>query len=297
MKKILILLFALLAVAFAQSPEAINFQTVIRDNMGVPMANQNLSLRLNIRNDSIGPFKTYYIEEFANISTDNYGFINVHIGTGTPDLVQADPFSEIEWGQGTLYLHMEVNTGNGYTNLGYMAFTSVPGALHANLADSVRKVTIAEMDDVNLGGLADGNVLKYNLLKKRWEPGMDGGGLWSANGDKIYYNTDNVGIGTSNPNPSLTLGSTSEMAFATHFNPASQRDLLSLFGTSAFETDNFVGLGYETQIFLNGQNQQVTERVMYHKSQGGHRWYVSENADGGASAVMAINGDGVLSLT
>ncbi|MEZ4685028.1 MAG: hypothetical protein R3B47_02900 [Bacteroidia bacterium] len=263
MKKSLILFLALLAFAFAQSPEKINFQTVVRDNLGVPMANQSLNLRLSVTNGTVAPYKTYYLEEFSGISTDNFGLLHVHIGTGTPDLINYDAFSTINWGEGQFYLHMEVNTGNGYVSLGTMAFVSVPDALHANLADSVKKVTLAELDDVYLNGLADGNVLKFNLANERWEPGVDGSSLWTLTGNNIYYNAGNVGIGTSNPTAGLTLGSSYEMAFGTHFNPAAQRDLLSLFGTSWFETDNFVGLGYESQAYLNNQNQQITEPVLY----------------------------------
>ncbi|MFK7969462.1 MAG: hypothetical protein AB8F95_03795 [Bacteroidia bacterium] len=298
MKKIIILIVGLLGIAslaFAQSPEKINFQTVVRDNAGIPMANQNIDLRLTIASGLVQPYKTRYEEVFTALTTDNFGLINVHIGTGTHNPTHGS-FSGVEWGGGTMYLHIEVNTGNGYVNLGASEMVSVPHAMFSNIADSVSKVTLDQLKDVQLNNLIDGEFLQYNQAQGKWIPGAPSNGLWSVNGNKIYYNADNVGIGTTNPTAGLTLGSSTEFAFATHFNPASNRDLLSLFGTSYFETDNFVGLGYETENFLNGQNQQVSERLMYSKSQGGYRWYINKNANGGSDASMSLSKEGYLGI-
>lgn len=283
-------------MAYAQSPAKINFQTVVRDNMGVALAKQSLSLRLTITNSPTPPYKTYYQEVHSGLSTDNFGLLNVHIGTGTPDLLNYSPFNTVNWPEGGFFLVTEVNTGNGYVTLGASQFVSVPNAFHSNTADSVLEVTLQELKDVDIDNPNDGEVLAYNQSKGKWEPKVSLGNIWNLNGSKVYYSADNVGIGTSNPLVGLTLGSSKEFAFATSFNPPTQRDLLSLYGTSNFEQDDFVGFGYETRSFLNAQNQLVKERVLYHKSDGGHRWYVNHNADAGASAVMNLDGESVLTL-
>lgn len=299
MNKSLILIVALLSygwLAYAQSPQKINFQTVVRDNMAVPLANQTLDLRLSVTNGHTQPYKTYYQEVFSGTTTDNFGLLHAHVGTGTPDLINYGAFNEIVWGQSGLYLIVEIDTGNGYVNLGGSEFVSVPHTFYSDIADSVNKVTLVQLQDVDVDNANDGEVLKFNQALGKWVSEIDGGSPWSLNGNKLYYSTDNVGIGTSNPGAGLTLGSTKELAFATHINPASQRDLISLFGTSDFEQSDFAGFGYETDSYRNAQGQILEKQVVYTKAEGGHRWYVNTNANGGSASVMELDEDGLLNL-
>ena len=332
MKKIIIITIALLglaSLALAQSPEKINFQTVIRDNGGIPMANQSLDIRFSIAYGLKQPYKTAYQEIFKGLTTDDFGVLHVHIGTGTPDLNNYGPFSDIAWGQLPIFLHIEIDLGKGYLSLGATEMVSVPHAMFSDLADSVAKVRMSQLDDVNLKGVSDekilkynqklgkwfpgtvrmreledvnikgikdGEILKYNQNSGKWFPGVDGTSLWSANGNKIYYTTGNVGIGTSNPIVGLTLGTSSVLAFEGDYYGPLQRDLLSLFGTYAFESDSFVGFGYETKKRLNVQNQQVYDRILYNKSQGGYNWYIGEKANGGGNASMVLSRAGYLGI-
>jgi hypothetical protein len=67
------------------------------------------------------------------VPTDDVGQVNLTIGTGTPTTV---PFSSINWGSGTYYLGIELNTGAGYVAMGTTQLLSVPYALYANTSGS-----------------------------------------------------------------------------------------------------------------------------------------------------------------
>jgi hypothetical protein len=65
--------------------------------------------------------------------TDDLGQVNLVIGTGTPSI---GTFSSINWGNGTYYLGIELNTGSGYIAMGTTQLLSVPYALYANSSGS-----------------------------------------------------------------------------------------------------------------------------------------------------------------
>ena len=67
-------------------------------------------------------------------------------------------------------------------------------------------VPINDLSDVDTTTTAptDGQTLVWDSTLSNWVPGA-GIGLWVQNANKIYYNTDNVGIGTNNPGAPLHI--------------------------------------------------------------------------------------------
>lgn len=123
----------LTANSFAQiptvPPQAFNYQAVLRDNMGNPMPNQNVSLKFSIIDTVFG---LKYIETHDTV-TNQFGLITVEIGRGTP-LFGA--FDSIFWGHHDHYLKTEIDTtGSGsYTTMGISQLISVPYAMYAQYA-------------------------------------------------------------------------------------------------------------------------------------------------------------------
>jgi len=144
MKRIyLTLLVAIFATAgiFAQAPQGINYQTVIRDGDGNILADTELSLQMNVR--SAAPDGEIGYSETHNVSTNAFGLVNLVIGNGSP---QTGTFSEINWGGGDKYLEtaIDLNGGSDFTVMGVTQFLSVPYAHYAS--NGVQSMSLVERD-------------------------------------------------------------------------------------------------------------------------------------------------------
>ncbi|MCD4681361.1 MAG: fibrobacter succinogenes major paralogous domain-containing protein, partial [Bacteroidales bacterium] len=125
------LLIALIATAniFAQSPQAVNYQAVVRDTNGAVISMQNISLRISILSSNIaGPI---VFAETHNTTTNSLGLVNIAIGTGQ---VESGNFSTISWGSSSYFLKTEadVTGGTNYMLMGISQLLSVPYALHSS---------------------------------------------------------------------------------------------------------------------------------------------------------------------
>lgn len=132
MKK-LVLISCLFFVSFiyAQAPQGINYQAVIRNPNGSTINNSTVGLRLNIlQNNATG--NSVYSEKHTPL-TSNIGLVNVVIGQGT---VISGAFSSIDWSQGPYFIEIGVDLtgGSNFSILGTQQLMSVPYALYAETA-------------------------------------------------------------------------------------------------------------------------------------------------------------------
>ncbi len=134
MKKLIYL--SLILVLFsqgilAQAPEKFNYQAVIRDNTGELLINQDISLQISIlEGSSTG---TPIFVEMHAVATNDYGIVNIKIGSVSGDL------SSLSWESGDKFLKIEIDESGGstYTELGVVQLLSVPYALYANSASNL----------------------------------------------------------------------------------------------------------------------------------------------------------------
>ncbi len=145
MKK-LILSIAAIAVfslsSFAQTPEGFKYQAVVRDAGNIILTNQSVGFQLTILQTS--PDGTVvYTETFA-ATTNDYGLVNLEIGTGTT----TDDFSMIDWSAGPYFIETAIdNTGGmAYSVMGTSQLMSVPYALYALNAENVANDMIDDAD-------------------------------------------------------------------------------------------------------------------------------------------------------
>ena len=132
MKKLFILLvLAITVIVSAQAPQGFNYQATVRNSTGALVINQNVLFKFNIMLNSQTSLPVY--SETHQAPTDDLGQVNLTVGQGTPSI---GTFSTINWGSGTYYLGIELNTGSGYVAMGTTQLLSVPYALHANTATS-----------------------------------------------------------------------------------------------------------------------------------------------------------------
>ena len=146
-----------MAGSHAQSPQAINFQAVARDNAGNILVNQPISIRLSILSGSITGTAAY-VETHSKI-TDNYGMFALQIGMGT---MQSGTFITINWVANSYFLKVEIDPAGGsdYIVAGRSQFVSVPYALHATTADNGFSGNYNDLSNRPL--LFDGNFSSLN---------------------------------------------------------------------------------------------------------------------------------------
>jgi len=143
MKKCLFILsFLWLSMfAFSQAPSGINYQTVIRDGDGQPLAITGLTLKMTIRSGAPDG-GAVYVETHAVVS-NAFGLVNLVIGQGTP---QFTDFSAIRWGNAAHYLETAIDLAGGgqFTILGVTQFVNVPYALYSGQSGGILNMTDQE---------------------------------------------------------------------------------------------------------------------------------------------------------
>ena len=136
MKKLLLitLFIASMTSGFAQAPQQINYQGVARNTVGAVIANQNITLRLSIREDS--PIGVVLYKETRLLKTNSVGLFSTSIGS-TGALNVFGSFIDVNWGDGhSKYLQVEIDpTGNhSFIDMGTSQLLSVPFAFYAEKA-------------------------------------------------------------------------------------------------------------------------------------------------------------------
>ena len=163
MKKLftLFVIIALTISVFAQVPEKMSYQAVVRNASGELVQNSPIGIRISIlQYFESGP--AVYTETHTTSSNVN-GLISIEIGSGT--WVNGN-FSTIDWTQGNYYIKIETDVAGGtnYTISGTSQILSVPYALHAMNADTAD--TYLESDPVftlhPAFGISSGNITNWS---------------------------------------------------------------------------------------------------------------------------------------
>jgi len=183
MKKLpTIVLFSFLSVSLlSQIPQSFKYQAVVRDAAGEVLQNQAVGIQISIHDETAGG--TIIYQETFTATTNDFGLVNLEIGTGTPSI---GSFSTIPWRTNSKFLEVAVDLAGGstYVSMGTSQLLSGPYALHSETSD----------DD----------------------------GDWTVSGNNLYTSHGgNVGIGTSNPVAKLDVAGNVKMGqvFEMQFDP------------------------------------------------------------------------------
>jgi hypothetical protein len=130
MKRIITLYSLILFAAcqFAQSPDKLSYQALVRNANGELMKNSNAGFRIQIlQSTEFGA--AVYVETHAAATNEN-GLVTLEIGAGT---VVAGTFNAIDWSDGPYFIKTEIDPAGGtnYTITGTSQLLSVPYALYA----------------------------------------------------------------------------------------------------------------------------------------------------------------------
>jgi hypothetical protein len=136
MRKLYTLLTAIIITssAFAQAPEKMSYQAVVRDGSDALVSSTSVGMQISIlQGTSSGT--AIYVETQTPMSNAN-GLVSIEIGGGT--LVSGD-FTTIDWANGPYFVKTETDPLGGatYTITGTSQLLSVPYALHAKTAESI----------------------------------------------------------------------------------------------------------------------------------------------------------------
>ncbi|NLA24582.1 MAG: hypothetical protein GX879_06410, partial [Bacteroidales bacterium] len=193
MKKIigLIIVLLILGQVFAQAPQALKYQAVVRNLDGSPIVNKALFVRFNIH--EAAPNGNIIYQELHASNTNEFGMLNLDLGTGNTGY----NFADINWGNGqSKWVSIDIDTtgGSNFFNLGVTQLLSVPYAFYAE----------------NAGNSSSSQ------------------SFWQEQGSGIFYNQGNVAIGTNSPDASAALDINSTNAgFLPPRMSTAQRDLIS----------------------------------------------------------------------
>jgi hypothetical protein len=123
----------LTASVFAQSPEKMSYQAVIRNTIDELVASSPVGMQISILQGSVEG-EAVYVETQAATTNAN-GLVTIEIGGGTPVI---GTFAEINWSAGPYFIKTETDPTGGttYTITGTSRLLSVPYALYAKTASS-----------------------------------------------------------------------------------------------------------------------------------------------------------------
>jgi hypothetical protein len=146
MKSTILILFAFVFTlsSFAQVPQKFNYQAVVRNNTGVIITNQNISVKAEILDSNIN--SVLYSETHA-VTTNAQGLFSLQVGSG---IVKSGLFVNIDWSAGNRYIRTSVDLtgGTNYQLMGTSQLLSVPYALYSK--EVTVKVSVSG-DTVQIG--------------------------------------------------------------------------------------------------------------------------------------------------
>jgi hypothetical protein len=167
MKRLYILLTAMLLISFswAQAPQKMSYQAVVRDAANALIINQEIGIQISLLQGSVSG-DAVYVETQAPTTNDN-GLFSIEIGAGA---LVSGSMTTIDWSKGPYFIHTETDPtgGTNYTITGTSELLSVPYALHAATAEKLTK-DITETDPLFSSSVASkitaADTVKWNFTE------------------------------------------------------------------------------------------------------------------------------------
>jgi hypothetical protein len=153
---------------FAQAPQKMTYQAVIRNVSNNLVVNAPVKMKISILQGSASGTAVY--SELHNPTTNANGLVSIEIGSGTSPV---GAIGSINWGNGTYFLKTETDPTNGtnYSIVGTSQLLSVPYALQANCVSSsllgdtllvgCKKYLIPGIKDLNAPSTINNGLVAY----------------------------------------------------------------------------------------------------------------------------------------
>ena len=172
MKKFLLLIFAFVCIKSYAQTNGLTYQAVIfnpasQNAVEKPLANQKVCMQFKIVTND---FQVDY-EEYIQTTTDQFGAVNLLIGSGTRVGGLVNSIDQINWGVGRKNLVVSINIyGNcvTYTEISNQPFTAVPFAMYAangaSASSSSKGVIQLAGDLAGTGSSADKPIISTDAI-------------------------------------------------------------------------------------------------------------------------------------
>ena len=125
---ILIFIFISINPLFAQPPQRMSYQAVVRSTDNQLVLNRSVRMRISLLADSMNASASYV--ETHQVTTNALGVVHLEIGGGT---VLSGSFTAIPWSRGKVFIKTETDPSGGstYTLVSTTQLMSVPYALYS----------------------------------------------------------------------------------------------------------------------------------------------------------------------
>jgi uncharacterized protein (TIGR02145 family) len=163
---------------FAQSPDLISYQTIIRNSNNELVTNASIGVRISILSGTAADVLWY--QEEHTVKTNLNGLAYLNIGSVTPPLF--GNMGGIDWSKGPFYIKSETDPtgGKNYTLVTVSRLLSVPYAIYAKSAEKVTG-PITELDPLFNASIAKGITAADTAL-------------WNTESDPVFNTSISKGI-------------------------------------------------------------------------------------------------------
>ncbi|HPS17831.1 MAG TPA: DUF1566 domain-containing protein [Bacteroidales bacterium] len=237
---------------FAQAPQKMSYQAVIRDANGLLVTSKGIGMEINIRQGTASGTIVY--TETQTPTTNANGLVSIEIGGGTG-------FSIIDWASDNYYIETKTAIDpplTTYTITGVSQLLSVPYALNAKSAESITG-TITETDPVFVAWDKD-----YNDLTNK--PAIDGSET----------------ILTAGTNVTITGNGTTASPYVVYQNPGTAAGQMQYWNDSAW---------VNVEPGLNGQILKYKNGVPTWSDGNINELSIGDGYQGGVIAYFLVSGD------
>jgi len=216
MKKLILItaIFLVTMLSFAQAPEKMSYQAIIRNASGQFLQNQNVGVKVSVLQGSASGTVAY--SERLTGTTNANGLLSLEIGSGA---IISGIFNTIDWSSGNYYLKTETDPtgGTNYTLAGTSQLLSVPYALYAKTSGNSSAASNWGTSGTNIYNTNTGKVgIGTNAPATKLSVKANGAGVSQVSQD----DTVNMGFYTDTNGAYVQTNSDHDLKFATANAPA-----------------------------------------------------------------------------
>jgi uncharacterized protein (TIGR02145 family) len=201
--------------SFGQTPESINYQTVVRDAGGNLITDHLVSFRLSIIMGEPNGLVVY--SETHSGMTNQFGLVSLAIGGGT---INSGTFHSITWGSSTYFLKTEFDPAGGadYHLMGITQFLSVPYSFSSNKTGGVESYSQDQLDTLT----ATKGMVVLNTTSSMLN--VYTGSHWVNTVGQVVFTINFTDARDGHTYPAIVIGNQTWMAKNLNYDPPTSND-------------------------------------------------------------------------